>query len=225
VLHFSGTSVLRVSVVNWNRGRKFWSIRAATVCSVIAADLLGLIFAWQPTLSWAQVPVTLKDLQGSVMEASTTHDRVVRREGRERANKYQLAWKIRFISADSIHTSTVATSYTARGTFSNKNEVTVDLARPRETKSRGGGHVLWLFEDGVLTFLRTYQGGGMKATFAVTRKGEGLDCTAKAIWPREVGVPSIMLRSFVDNKPVEVLSERQIASSCRITMDSQAPAP
>jgi hypothetical protein len=82
----------------------------------------------------------------------------------------------------------------------------------------------WLFEDGALTFLRTYEGGGMKATFTVARSATGFGCTANVSWPREEGIPTIKLRSFDNITPIEILSTKQIASSCRIATDSKAAA-
>lgn len=205
------------------RAYGFWSMRAAAICIVLGAGLLGLNFALQPVSSSAQASVAINDLEGAAISASTTHERVTRRDGRERQDQYRLEWSIRFISRDTIHTSLVATSYNARGANSKKNEATVNLARPKATKSRGGGHMLWVFENGVLTFLRTYQGGGMKARFAVTRKPGGFTCSATASWPREVGVPSIMLNSF-DKQPMEILSEKLVASTCQVTLGGQAAA-
>jgi hypothetical protein len=200
----------------------FWSIRAAILCAVLVGNLLGLNFAWQPPSASAQEPATINDLEGGAINASTTHERVFRRGGKEGRDKFRLDWSIRFISRDTVHASTVATSYSARGAYSKKNEATVNLARPKETKSRGGGHMLWIFENGVLTFLRTYQGGGMQASFTVARKAAGFTCSANASWPREAGVPSIMLRSFVDKESMEILSEILVASSCQVALDGQA---
>jgi len=113
----------------------------------------------------------------------------------------------------------VGTTYDDRGATKAKGSgrvVNFNLARPSETKSRGGGHQLWIFENGVLTFLRTYEGGGMKATFAMNRNATGFNCTTNVVWPREVGISSIKTRSDVDQTVLELLSTKQIASSCRI---------
>jgi hypothetical protein len=204
------------------RACRAWIIRGATICAVLGADLLGLNFAWQPASSSAQAPVGINDLEGAAIKASTIHERVLRRDGKERQDKFRIDWSVRFLSKETIHASIFATSYNARGTHSKKNEATVNLARPKETKSRGGGHMLWVFENGVLTFLRTFQGGGMKASFAVTRTSAGFTCSANASWPREVGVRSIMLKSFVDEQPMEILSEKFISSTCQVTLGGQA---
>lgn len=91
----------------------------------------------------------------------------------------------------------------------------VKLERSGPTSTRGGGNAVWFLEGNVLTFLRTYEGGAMKATFAVTRTGTSLRCSASVSWPKEVGVPTIKLRGE-DQASVEILSARQTASSCRI---------
>jgi lipoprotein-anchoring transpeptidase ErfK/SrfK len=161
-------------------------------------------------------------LQGALMEVSVTHQRTIRRDGKELPNKFQMDWKIRFNSADSISVSSERISYGLSKTNRTKEKESVkNLTRPTETKLRGGGHALWIFEDDALTFLRTYQGGGLKATFTVARSSTGFDCTATVSWLREEGVP-IVMRSFVDDAQLVIVSARQVASSCRITTRGEA---
>jgi hypothetical protein len=87
---------------------------------------------------------------------------------------------------------------------------------------------MWLFEAGILTYVRTYEAGAIKATFAVSRTDLGFACTANVSWPRETGKPSIVLRSFVDNSKIEIISAKQSASSCTIskpTSDNEQKKP
>jgi len=171
--------------------------------------------------AWGQT-TTIEDLQGALMEVSVTHERTIRRDGKELPNKLRSDWKIRFNSVDSISVSSERISYGLRKTNRTKEKESVkNLARPRETTSRGGGHALWMFDDDALTFLRTYQGGGMKATFTVARSPTGFDCTAKVSWLREEGAP-IVMRSFVDDARLEILSARQVASTCRVITHGEA---
>ena len=194
------------------------------VCAVIGASLLTWSLALPPMAAWGQTTITMEDLQGALMEVSVTHERTIRRNGRELPNKYRTDWKIRFNSVDSILVSSERVSYGLRNTNRTQEKESVKkLARPKETTLRGGGHALWIFEDDALTFLRTYQGGGMKATFTVARSSTGFDCTAKASWLREEGTP-IVMRSFVDEARLEILRARQVASSCRITIKGEAAA-
>jgi hypothetical protein len=130
------------------------------------------------------------------MEASITHERIIRLNGKERPSKVQYDWTISFMSTDAIQVRSGVTSYGARGT-QNKAENqggAFNLTAAKETKVRGGGHFLWVFENGVLTRLRTFQGGGAMQSFAFTRSASGHNCTAKMSWARETGVPNVNFR-------------------------------
>ena len=143
----------------------------------------------------------------------------MRREGRQYPDKYQTDWTIEFVSEDTIRPTFVGTDYAPRGTFKTPVETggLILLGRSIETPSRGGGTFTWLFENGVLSFVRTYEVGAMKATFGVSRTDRGFACTAAVSWPKETGKPSIVMRSFVDNSKVEIITAKQSASSCAIS--------
>jgi hypothetical protein len=192
---------------------------------VMSCLSLSLVLNVLAPSAWAQQPVTAADLVGSTVKVSVTSDRVMRRDGRQFPNRYQTDWTIDFISEDTIRPTFIGTSYSPRATNKTPPEGgrLIVLGQPNEINSRGGGHRLWIFNDGVLTFLRTYEGGSMKATIAVTRSGEGFSCTASVSWPREVGVQTIRLRSFVDNASIEIVSAKQSASSCKISKGTSEP--
>jgi hypothetical protein len=65
--------------------------------------------------------------------------------------------------------------------------------------------------------MRIFEGGAVKRTFGVTRTDAGFTCTATASWVKETGVPTIVMRSFVDDAKVEIISAKQSASSCTIS--------
>jgi hypothetical protein len=169
--------------------------------------------------AWAQQPVTTADLVGTVMKVSVTNDRILRRDGRQFPNRYQLDWTIEFVSQDTIRPTFVGTSYSPRRTTKTPLEGggLVRLRVPNETRSRGGGEQMWTFDPGILTYLRTYEGGAMQATFAVTRSDVGFACTARASLVKETGVPTIVMRSFEDNSKIEIIRSKQSASSCSIS--------
>jgi len=175
----------------------------------------------------AQDPATPADLEGWVIEASIINDRVARQDGQDRPHTQQQDWKIVFVSKDSIRPTFRATFRNSRGTRSGPQEGggLVTLGLTGDADSRGGGHRVWSFEAGVLTFLRTFEGGAMKATFAVTRTDAGFDCTANVSWPRETGVPNIVMRSIFDDGKMEVVSSKQTASSCKVAKATSAAAP
>src|SRR5712691_1997877 len=181
-------------------------LRAHAMTSLLLT--LGLVVS--PPSAWAQEPVTAADLVGTTMTASVTSDRVMRREGRQFPQRYQVDWTIKFVSEDTIRPTFVATSYNPRSVRKTPLEGggLVPLGRPAEISSRGGGHRIWIFDPGVLTLLRTYEGGAYKTTFAVTRSEAGFSCTASVSWPRETGVPTIVLRSPYDGGRVEIVSAK-----------------
>jgi hypothetical protein len=167
----------------------------------------------------AEEPVTTADLIGTVMTLSVTNDRIVRGNGRQYTDKYQTDWTIKFVSQDTIRPAFVGSNYGPRATSKTRVEGggLIPLGVSLETPSRGGGTFLWRFEAGVLTFLRTYEAGAMKATFVVTRTDAGFACTANVSWAKETGMPTIVLRSYVDNSKFEIISAKQSASSCTIS--------
>jgi hypothetical protein len=166
----------------------------------------------------AQQLIALAELQGKIMQATALSDRVMRRDGRQFPEQYQTDWKIIFEPGDTIDVTFIGTSSTARG----KVQSPIDrwrpkLEQPRETPTRGGGHMIWIFDNGALNFLRTYEGGAMKASFTFARGGEVPTCAASVLWLREVGVSAIILKSFVDNARLEILSSKQASSRCQVT--------
>jgi hypothetical protein len=216
---------------NMRRGKFLHALQGVTGCppakrvqgpfaKYALNQLLLVIALGVPAPSaWAQQPVTAADLVGTVMKVSVTNDRILRRDGRQIPNRYQTDWTIEFVSQVFIRPTFVGTSYKPRGTSKTPLEGggLIHLGVPKETRSRGGGDEIWIFDPGVLTFLRTYEGGAMNATFAVTRTDAGFACTAKVSWPKETGVPTIVLRSFEDNSKIEIISAKQSASSCTMS--------
>jgi hypothetical protein len=94
-----------------------------------------------------------------------------------------------------------------------------------EARDSGGGYRVWIFDGGVLAQLRTFERGGIKQTFAVTRSGADFKCTAGISWLRETGFPSVVFRT-PDGVWIELLSSKQTAWSCEIGLkSSQSPAP
>jgi hypothetical protein len=189
---------------------------------VLSRSLLVIALGVSAPSAWAEQPPTAADLIGTVMTLSVTNDRTMRREGRQYPDKYQTDWTIKFVSEDAIRATFVGTAYGLRSTHKTPVEGggLIPLGVAKETSSRGGGTSLWRFEAGSLTYLRTYEAGAMKATFAVTRTDSGFACIANVSWPKETGLPTIVMRSFVDDSRVEIISAKQSASSCTISKPS-----
>jgi len=164
-------------------------------------------------------PVTLVELEGAVVETTVTMAQQIRREGREFPVQLHQQQKITFFSDSKIEWTSTPTSHTPRGIRQGPTRTgRMTLGQPGETKQLGGGDFIWIFEDGTLTTLRTYtKQGGYKRTIAFAREGGAINCTAKEAFVREEGVGRIVLRSAIDDAPVEVLSAKQVASTCRVT--------
>jgi hypothetical protein len=161
--------------------------------------------------------VTLADLEGALVEVRFLRQQTISREGRELSNQFQNDLKIEIGPADTIRQTNSPTAYTTRGTRTGKTTSgSWTLERPQETPTRGGGHGIWIFADGTLTFLRTFQGGALKRVFAFTRGAGGLTCTATQTFAREQGVRGIVLDSGIDNVPTVILSTKPISAMCRI---------
>src|SRR5436190_14585631 len=143
------------------------------------ALLSPLVLGLLSVPAWAQA-VTAADLVGIVMKVSVTNDRVIRREGQEFLNKYQTDWTINFVSDNTIRPFFIGTDYNPRSISKSPVEGgrLVVLGQQTETRSRGGGQLIWAFDAGALTYLRTYEAGAMKATFPVSRRGADFSCTA-----------------------------------------------
>jgi hypothetical protein len=191
--------------------------------------LFFLGFGALTTPAWAQERVAPGELAGTVMKASTVDERVHRRQDRRWITTFQSDYIIEFVSKDEIRQTTIGTQ---KGTVNNPNRVLkyapvggglITLGRPSRTSD---GYVIWIFDGGVLAYLRAYERGGLKRTFAVARSGAGFICTAGISWLREAGSPSIVFRN-PDGVWTETLSSKQTAWSCEIGIndaDPRAPA-
>jgi hypothetical protein len=175
--------------------------------------------------AWSQT-VTFADLQGSVIEASVVYDQTVRWAGAGRdVRQTRLQTDLRtVIGPGNAITDTWTVMVTShRGTRQSTPETaSYTLGRPQQVSNLGGGHAVWTFADGELTFLRTYKTGGYKRTIAFARAARaaggagGLTCTIRAPVAREEGAGEIRTESPFGGE-LEVLSRKQVSSTCRVT--------
>src|SRR5262249_13727184 len=139
------------------------------------------------------------------------------RNGREGSSQVQDDFTVEIGYAGSIHQTVRPVAYSVRGRREGKIQSGVfTLERPRETRNSGGGHAVWIFEEETLTFLRAFQGGAIKRTFAFTRTLDGLNCIAGQSFAFEQGVRGIVRLSGIDNEPIIILSAKPVSSTCRV---------
>src|SRR5204862_5697975 len=87
-----------------------------------------------------------------------------------------------------------AVQATVRNTIGNRTRShswSSTVAQVKETRSRGGGHTVWAFMNGSLTFLRTFESGGRMINIKFSGGSAGLTCTINAPFAREVGAGPI----------------------------------
>jgi len=193
-----------------------------------------LVLTTAPAHTWGQTtatktqpndPVTLVELAGSVIEAKVIREQVVRREGRTFPVRSQDDIKLVIGADNRIEQSVTVTSDTARGQRKGPTRTGVyTLGEQRPIGTLGGGNGILTFEDGALTFIRTFKEGAVKRIFAFSRGPDGLSCTANQTFGREGGVGDLNMNSAIDGTPVIIVSFKQISSTCRVLKQSQAPS-
>jgi hypothetical protein len=161
-------------------------------------------------------PVTFADLDGSVIELKVLRQQRIARQGREFSHQFQSDWKIEIGPDDRILLTFTPTAYTPQGTRTGKSHYGYfKLEQPRQVTTSGGGEGVWLFEEGKLTFFRTFRGGALKLVVSLSPGTDGLACSVGETFMREEGVRGIVLESAIDGVPVTVLSAKQISGDCR----------
>jgi hypothetical protein len=201
--------------------------------AVMKRLILLLVLIAAPAQMWGQSattttqpndPVKFPELDGSVIEASIVRDQVVRREGKTFPVRSQDDIKIVIGGDNKIEQSVTVTSDTPRGQRKGPTRTGVfTLGEQRPIGALGGGNGILTFEDGVLTFIRTFKEGAVKRSFAFRHGPDGLSCTANQTFAREGGVGDLSMNSAIDGIPVVIVSFKQISSTCRVMKQSQTP--
>jgi hypothetical protein len=161
--------------------------------------------------------VTLADLDGAVIETSVVYDRTGRWGNRVVSGTLRDDRKIAVGPGESLQNTIVHTMSGPSGTSVRQESGSYAINKPRQTQSLGGGEAVWVFENGTLTLLRTYRSGGYKTEIVFTRGATGIVCKVRAPFARENGTGSIEMTSAVNGQSWQVISARQISSSCCVT--------
>jgi hypothetical protein len=162
--------------------------------------------------------VTFADLEGTAVDITFINDRISLRDGQEISVRMEQNVKLVLGPGGTIHSTAVNTAHSPRGVRQGQPRTgTSKLSQPRQLQNLGGGHGVWVFIDGTLTFLRTYKGGAYRQSIAFARNSNGFSCTARAAFMRENGVGKIVLDSAVGDGEVTILNDKPVSSSCRVT--------
>jgi hypothetical protein len=92
-------------------------------------------------------------------------------------------------------------------------------------KSGRGDDEVWVFSNESLQRLRVHQqggAGGQMVTLAFSRGPDGLQCKFSRPWAHETGVRDIRVTSVIDDRPIQILEDKLVSSSCQICLSADA---
>ncbi len=165
----------------------------------------------------AQQSVSFADLQGVVIHTRVLFQQEGLSNGQPFQNQAETVSTITINSTNTLTTTVVSTAYNPQGTrTSPARSGSFTLGQPREVPSVGGGHVLWIFQDGKLINLRTFKAGAFRGTIAFSRGAEGLRCTLRAAYAHEAGIADWNWISPISGTDIRMKSIRPIPSDCQV---------
>ena len=165
-----------------------------------------------------QTPLTIADIQGTVIRIQTLYQSAGSRNGQSFTGQHQEVHTITINSSSSLTYEAVNTWLTSSGAAYRSSAPRSDSFTLDKPKAGRVGHTLWTFQGGKLISLRTFQAGASKATIAFTRSGANdLHCTYSRTFPHEIGVAGWHWTSPVSGEDMHVTSIRAVSSSCEVT--------
>ncbi len=162
--------------------------------------------------------VTFEDLEGQTVTASFVYAQTIRRLDDQRVlnNENRQTMTLRIGPGSRIDqeykVQIVAPNGREVGTFN--GHISAELNKP--TKWRHG-EMVFLFDQGSLVRLQTFDTGGRKITVTFKRGKFGIDCSVDAPFSKEEGAGSaVNTTSMVAPAKIEILSARTTSSACRV---------
>lgn len=154
--------------------------------------------------------VSVESLRGRTITAQWAYETRARREGKEFDNpvKFDLTMNI---GGDGKVSATVTRHVVGpRGPQSETRSFSAVIGKPGQTRE---GHRLMLLSGNTLTVLQTFEVGGAKTTIVL---GRGGSCTVRSPAMKETGSNVVVRRNAVVGGQIEILSSRQVSSSCQV---------
>jgi hypothetical protein len=78
------------------------------------------------------------------------------------------------------------------------------------------GEIIWLFDEGKLTRLRTLESGGRRVTLTFKRTPTGITCAIDALFAREQGAGNLQTTAVGGGGKIKLLSMKQASTTCRV---------
>jgi hypothetical protein len=181
--------------------------------ALIGASLVALIASRA-----AAQNVAFEDLRGMVIKSRVVRQLVNVQKGRRDIGEGDSDTTVTIDGAGLITYVWKFNWHNASGNYPSKPVTATDpLNSVAAAEALGGGHRLWTFDNGTLTFIRTYRVGAFKRTYTFTRTPTGLACEATEAQVREVGASWSEFSSAASGTITRTLSERLISSSCTVS--------
>jgi len=180
----------------------------------IASAFTALIAV--PPLAQAQA-VTFADLDGQTVTASFTYSQTIRRVAENRVltneNRQTVTLKIGPGNRIEQEHRVQIVAPNGREVGADVARMTAELNKPRKWRH---GELVWLFDQGQLVRLQTFDKGGRKITIALKRGPSGLTCTVDAPFSKEDGAGAITTTAAVGKVRIEILSAKVHSNACRV---------
>ena len=182
--------------------------RAGAYCIVAAGvAILTGCFGWaEPAAAQGAGAFAGKSISGTV-----NYKNRVRFEGQEFDSDMKFDLNLTISADGRVSGNSSRSSIGFKGQpISRTGAITATIGKPREVA--GSGNSVIVVSGNTLTILRTFEVGGVKVT--VNLQGGGR-CTISAPVMREVGAGTTK-RDHIVRGTVQVLSSRQVGSSCSV---------
>lgn len=180
----------------------------------LAACAFGCVLA---TATHAQDRVTLAELEGVVIEIKVVRQQVLHAKGKTYPNRFHLGVIVTVGGDEDLSVRADVVNHTPTGEHKSKPEtIAVKLQKPGAAQMFGSGTGMWLFNEGKLTYLRTFQNGAYKRDVTIKRTAQQLTCEVKEGFAREEGKPNIMWNSSHDGSLIKLVSDELVSATCAI---------
>jgi hypothetical protein len=159
--------------------------------------------------------ITLQDLDRSQIEITVVTDRQVQLKGPPFSQRVMGNWQINVIGT-SVAADFYAVVSGPHGTRTNPHHRGLFVIGESQTVSAfGGGQGAWTFQDGTLTWVRTFGQGASRLIINFDRGPEGLNCNAIASLARENGTGAIQFK-IEQQSDIKVLSTKTVSANCSV---------
>ena len=166
-------------------------------------------------------PVTFNDLKGTTIKAIVIYSQSFRRPADDRVRHVTNTQTITLnIGSDNQIEQMHAVDITApdgRPVGNNSFKGKFTLNKPRKGTF---GEIIWLFDEGKLVRLQTFESGGRRVTLTFKRTPTGLACAIDAPFAREEGAGNLQTTAAVGGGKVELLSMKQASTNCQVEKGS-----